>query len=550
MCKAFRTAHNSMDKIHLSLESMPDLMNDCLEALFRPQDPDSQDIIDYALSFITDAADRCVSSAQEADVDCKSALDIIEELSVAAKATQGRKERRTEENQIEYEDQLRQQKQTEEAIKEHKKLIKEQKEVIEDARADYKIRMAQSTDFSGVFGAMFVDNFEKIVSSAGNMVSLLGGSSGAILKAAPAVVQSVASLLKDYTDSKKESLLDKVMDNTIYDLMTKIVNEPYEEVVANIEINLSTFKGIKMYESKTKIGQMLQKSAENIRQSMKHIKEGETNCKEEFEAAKGAAIIHLKNFEAVTNIMKSEEEMFQQMSSEERETVMKIRLDNLKVSRETLALEREYQEKLRKEKAEAVEKYSEIITNLERLKIEDVDLKDVLIYLQHGVEQLTKVQIAWQNIVDFFNSIKNMIDGPLLKHIRGMSTNVKQITEKENKSVRTYQRKILLREITKACAISYVLMESAEIYKAISQNYVRPVINGSITNMGLTRDEARGKQSQISSDYNALKAAVQQTLDTHTKKLSATVYEKMRNLGLQIDRAIDQKVKQNELNSN
>uniref|UniRef100_A0A914PSC8 Uncharacterized protein n=1 Tax=Panagrolaimus davidi TaxID=227884 RepID=A0A914PSC8_9BILA len=310
-----------------------------------------------------------------------------------------------------------------------------------------------------------------------------------------------------------------------------------------------------MYELKTKIGQMLQKSAENIRQSMKHVKEGEPNCKEEFEAAKGAAIIHLKNYETMTNIMKSEEEMFKQMSSEERETVMKIRLDNLKVSRETLALEREYQEKLRKEKAEAVEKYSEIITNLERLKIEDVDLKDVLIYLQQGVEQLTKVQIAWQNIVDFFNSIKNMVDGPLLTHIRGMSTNVKQITEKENKSVSIFQRKILLREVTKACAVSYVLMESAEIYKAISQNYVTPVINGSIRNMGLTRDEAKEKQSLISSDFNALKAAVQQTLDTHTNKLSATVYAKMTNLGLQIDRAIedkttDQKVKQNEFNCN
>uniref|UniRef100_A0A914YXR0 Uncharacterized protein n=1 Tax=Panagrolaimus superbus TaxID=310955 RepID=A0A914YXR0_9BILA len=530
MCKAFRTANNAMDKIHLSLESMPDLMNDCLEALYRPNDPDSQNIIDYALSFITDTADKCVKYAQEADKDCQFALSIIEELSVSAAATQGLKERRTETNQIEYDDQLRQQKQTEEAIKEYKNLIKEQKQVIEDAREDYKIRMAQSTDFTGVFGAMFVDNFEKIVSSAGNMVSLLGGPSGAIIKAAPGVVGAIAGLLKDYTDSKKESLLDKVMDGTVFDLITKIINESYEDVTAHIEIHLSTFKGIKMYESKSNIGKMLQNAAENIRQSLKSIQKKEPKCKEEFEVAKGAAIIHLRNYETMMNFLKSEEETFQQMSSEERETVMKIRLDNLKVSRETLAAEREYQEKLRKEKAEAIEKYSKIITNLALLKIEEIDLKEVLIYLQQGVKQLTKVQVAWGRIVDFFSSIKNMVDGPLVTHIKGMSTNVKMITDKEDKSVSVFQRKLLLREIMKACAVSYVLMESAEIYKTISQNYITPVIDGSILNIALTKDEAKEKLHMVSSDFDALKAAVQDTLNKHTEKLSATVYAKMEGL--------------------
>uniref|UniRef100_A0AC34F4V2 Pectinesterase inhibitor domain-containing protein n=1 Tax=Panagrolaimus sp. ES5 TaxID=591445 RepID=A0AC34F4V2_9BILA len=88
MSQTFQTAHDSVTTIVNSLENMPTLMTDCLEAmeivsteLFKIDQPGSQDVIDYALETLTYSADDCVNAALEVDNDCTKALLIINENS-------------------------------------------------------------------------------------------------------------------------------------------------------------------------------------------------------------------------------------------------------------------------------------------------------------------------------------------------------------------------------------------------------------------------------------------------------------------------------------
>uniref|UniRef100_A0A914QJF4 Uncharacterized protein n=1 Tax=Panagrolaimus davidi TaxID=227884 RepID=A0A914QJF4_9BILA len=204
---------------------------------------------------------------------------------------------------------------------------------------------------------------------------------------------------------------------------------------------------------------------------------------------------------------------------------MKARLENFKIAKDTMATEKELQQKLRAEKQTADEELHKIMVNLERLKIEEVDLKEVIIYLQQGIQQLAKVQIAWRNIVQFFNKIKNRVEGPLIGHIQGMIKNADIIIQKGEKSVNDYQRGILYREITKACVVANVLMQSAELYKKISDEHVMPIIDQSILNIGLSKESAR--------------AAVKDTIEEHGQALSKNVYDGMREQGFDVGRAIE-----------
>uniref|UniRef100_A0AC34GFW4 Uncharacterized protein n=1 Tax=Panagrolaimus sp. ES5 TaxID=591445 RepID=A0AC34GFW4_9BILA len=221
MSQTFQTAHDSVTTIVNSLENMPTLMTDCLEAmeivsklesikacteLFKIDQPGSQDVIDYALETLTYSADDCVNAALEVDNDCTKALLIINELCEAATATDGRSKQEAEKtkNFIDQQNTLKMQQET--LVKKLEADLAEQKSVVEEAMSDYKERMADANNFSSIVGAMLLDNLSGIVhtvtSSASNLV-----------QAVASMPAGACSTLKDIMISsfKKDELLTLAM---------------------------------------------------------------------------------------------------------------------------------------------------------------------------------------------------------------------------------------------------------------------------------------------------------------------------------------------------
>uniref|UniRef100_A0A914RAV6 Uncharacterized protein n=1 Tax=Panagrolaimus davidi TaxID=227884 RepID=A0A914RAV6_9BILA len=144
------------------------------------------------------------------------------------------------------------------------------------------------------------------------------------------------------------------------------------------------------------------------------------------------------------------------------------------------------------------------------LQEQDVDLKDMADYLREGIQQLSKVQIAWRNIVTFFYYIKNFVDYSLMHHIEGITIYVEQISENQQTFFSTSKCRILLREVTKACAVANVLMQSA-------------------------------RQCDIVSNFTEIKDGVEETIETYTQSLTDNVYDAMKAQGFEITRDMEGK---------
>uniref|UniRef100_A0A914Y068 Uncharacterized protein n=1 Tax=Panagrolaimus superbus TaxID=310955 RepID=A0A914Y068_9BILA len=206
MSQTFQTAHDSVTTIVDSLENMPTLMTDCLEAMEIIDQPGSQDVIDYALETLTYSAEQCVNAALEVDTDCSKALLIINELCEAATATDGRNKQEVEKTKGFIEQQNMLKMQQESLIKQLKADLAEQKGVVEEAMSDYKERMADANNFSSIVGAMLLDNLSGIVHT-------LTSSASNLVQAVASMPAGACSTLKDIMISsfKKDELLTLAM---------------------------------------------------------------------------------------------------------------------------------------------------------------------------------------------------------------------------------------------------------------------------------------------------------------------------------------------------
>uniref|UniRef100_A0A914Z8I7 Uncharacterized protein n=1 Tax=Panagrolaimus superbus TaxID=310955 RepID=A0A914Z8I7_9BILA len=341
------------------------------------------------------------------------------------------------------------------------------------------------------------------------------------------------------------------MEGVLYELMENVVNLTLkgtsEEMLAQIEEHIKYLSSACKYITASQSGQMLRKTCQTLIDALQKLKRN--NSIEAFENAKTATALNLKAYEKIGEqaaeyltaaaSQHGTNSHPHNMSSEERQTLMRTRLDNLKISRENLAVERKLQESLRRERTEAHEKLCQIMINMERLNIEEVDLKDVVHYLRQGIQQLSRVQVAWGNIVTFFSRIKNTVDGPLMENIEYMTKNVKNISDKNITNVSEFQRLIILREITNASVVANVLMESASLYMNVSKQYVQPTLDKSIINMSLTQDEAKSKQCEIVTNFYEIKSAVENTIEDYSRQIQRKVYGALQDQDFYVGRFIE-----------
>lgn len=154
MREVFRTGHNSMYKMKLSLTSMPTYMNDVLDLLndvqfvksfilifelFQLGDPDCKEILDGSLESIKNCLDQCVLYANEAHTECIQAMNVITELTNSAIATQSRNEEEEDRVKKEIEEKQALQEQRKKQLKELEDLEAEQTKVVKEAMEEYKV---------------------------------------------------------------------------------------------------------------------------------------------------------------------------------------------------------------------------------------------------------------------------------------------------------------------------------------------------------------------------------------------------------------------------
>uniref|UniRef100_A0A914QZD8 Uncharacterized protein n=1 Tax=Panagrolaimus davidi TaxID=227884 RepID=A0A914QZD8_9BILA len=209
MCQTFRVAYNSMDKIHLCLSGMPELMTDILEDMDDLTSTEAIDNIEYGISTLQRISNICVEQAKNANDECKNAINVIQELLECALATQGKSERRTAEAKHEFEQQQRLKKQQDDLIQELEKQYEEQRTIAREAMEDYKLRMTQSTAFNEVVGVMLLDNLNTLIHTIGKTTMNVTSAAGSIPIATADVIKEL--LLSNKTPVSKEELMAKAV---------------------------------------------------------------------------------------------------------------------------------------------------------------------------------------------------------------------------------------------------------------------------------------------------------------------------------------------------
>uniref|UniRef100_A0A914QPI3 Uncharacterized protein n=1 Tax=Panagrolaimus davidi TaxID=227884 RepID=A0A914QPI3_9BILA len=351
-------------------------------------------------------------------------------------------------------------------------------------------------------------------------------------------------LLSNKTPVSKEELMAKAVENVLVELMEDIMDESMDKIKENVDDHLNNLASANTYKIPSEFGKMLYRTSKKLIEGLESVKKNDSESVKKFEKAKADVLLNLKAYEKANEIgnhKASSEKNSEPLKnpSEELITLMQTRLENLKISRDTVSAEQKLQEELRKERTKADADLVEIVGNLERLKIEEVDLKEVLKYLQQGIEQLSRVQVAWSNIIVFFDNIQNSVEGPLVQHIYGYTTRVKNSLATPEKAVTERQRSILFREVTKACAVANVLMQSAAFYKTLSTQHIRPVIDDTVMKIGMSQDAAMTQKQNISTNFKEIKDAVKNSVEAHNHYLSSKVFGAMKKQGFDVSQAIE-----------
>ena len=541
MCEAFRTAGNSMERIHLSLRGMPDQMNDILETINELDKSDSQEIIDNALKTISHVAETCATEAKQADDEFVKALNIIKELLECTIATKGRSERKETAAKLELKEHHRLEKQKKALLEELKIQYEEQQEIAREAMEEYKLRMSQSTNFTELVGIMLLDNITSLVDSVGKTAVNV---SAALEKLPPNLA---TALQNEFNPSKaflkKDEFMGQAMENVLMQLMEDIVKQTADELFEQAEEHIKNLKCANSMINPSAMGKILHKISTNLVEALESISKKEPTYEEKFQTAKSEVEIILKACAKAQDMEDANVEEMKQLknlTSEERMTLMTTRLENLKISRENSAAQRKLQNELRKEKAAAEAELVDIISKMEALEMEEINLEEVLKYLKLGIQQLTKVQNAWRNIVAFFDHIKNTVDGTLVNHVQQVINSVETI-RKRNENPSNTAHCILFREVAKASVVSYILMQTAAIYKQISKGHVMPLIDESVEMFGLSIEEALSQQYNMSSNYHKVKDCVQLAINAHKDNLSLKVYAELGKQGFDVKRAVEDK---------
>uniref|UniRef100_A0A914Q2G2 Uncharacterized protein n=1 Tax=Panagrolaimus davidi TaxID=227884 RepID=A0A914Q2G2_9BILA len=410
---------NAMEEIFrvsgfsMNLEKIPTYMNECLEALENPNGDDSQEIIEWAIPGIHRATTICVDAAKEPYQKCVKALEIIHELHQAVLALQDSKTTRTEKNKEELDKQQRLKEQHEDELNEIKKQLEIQQQNAENARKNYSDTLKNNNEVSLTIFTMIMDNLNIICRGAAAVGQLATGSLYNLHNNKPII--SKEGLINMFSEDEEKAL---------FNIMEEIIGQKDEEIQANIQEHITNLKCATDYKPNEKLGRMLRDKGNDLMEALIKMRENGINCHENLCEAKAFAKIFLKTYQEtveIKNRANEEDKQLQAEMSRERQNLMQTRADNLKVAQQGLDSESHHLNSLIEKKESISQAVNNAINKIANLNCEEIDLNEVLECLEEVIQVLTSIQIAFNNIVHYFNYVKELIDGPLITQIQDVT---------------------------------------------------------------------------------------------------------------------------------
>uniref|UniRef100_A0A914Q6M1 Uncharacterized protein n=1 Tax=Panagrolaimus davidi TaxID=227884 RepID=A0A914Q6M1_9BILA len=480
-------------------------MNECLEALKNVDSEDSQDIIDWALPGINHATNICVAAAKEPYEKCVKTLKILQELQQAVLALRDSKNCRAEKNKEELVEQLRIKEQKEDELNELKKQLEMQQQNAENARKNYTETLKNNNEVSLTVFTMIMDNLNTFCRTAGEVALNSMLKFQKLQNHEPLMTKE--DLIKIFSE---DDVLAQATEKTLFKIIEEIVEKKDEEIHANIQEHISNLKCATDYKTNEKAGKILREKGNDLRDALIKVRENGATCQEDLKTAKASAKLFLKTYEEaveIKNKTKEDEKELQAEMSRERQNLMQTRADNLKVVQGTLDSEK-------------------------------IDLNEILECLEEVIQVLTTIQIAYSEIVHYFNYVKELIDGPLITQIQDISKFI--VNEDQTvKSLTDRQQRILLTEIIKACSLSYILMQNSKFYNELSNKHIMPTLDNALRINAMTKEEAKIHKNEIPTNLVKVKYEVSGAIDSQNTFIRNHVYSLLKKQGFDVGRTIE-----------
>uniref|UniRef100_A0A914R102 Uncharacterized protein n=1 Tax=Panagrolaimus davidi TaxID=227884 RepID=A0A914R102_9BILA len=311
-------------------------------------------------------------------------------------------------------------------------------------------------------------------------------------------------LLQEQNEHKKQEKLERVeeqkqIEKVLLQLLEEMVTIPEEELRKNAADHVNDLKCATKFPSSDESSKLLHETAKKLLDALsqeelpKSDNDTGSSANDEKKLSKlskaiGSTQLYLKTYKEASeqkNKKEGEKLRLNEQLSKERQTFMQTRAENLRATRKNMEVERELQKKLQKEYDALSENLDQTVRNLQSLNVEKVDLEDVIKYLDVGLKVLVKIQIAWDNIVTFFDDIESIVKYSLVKHMDGFTNKAKR------GNITGRVPKLILQDLMSACAVSYILCHTAELYHSVHQKHIMPIMDDTTLNIALSDEEAK-----------------------------------------------------------
>uniref|UniRef100_A0A8C8VKH4 Uncharacterized protein n=1 Tax=Pelusios castaneus TaxID=367368 RepID=A0A8C8VKH4_9SAUR len=498
---AFNTAHVNMDQIRLLSMSVPGRMKVIVKILFQDMETVNA-MLPTQLKNMKAVADDCQALAQAVNVKYSEVIYLIQELMEACVNAKKGYEDELKDVQIA----LEQAKIKEKAAMEAKKLAEEyfqgMKKQVDESFDQYKKAMdAIPTGWDAV-GLTFVENLASGINSFVNgSASLLTGK-GDKLQAGGLIGGVVAGLeqsnhgsplpalmtlgksgmLLTYATKFKE-LINKqggLNMESVYNAQTEKVNtnwlkNGFQEVKRNIDgENACEPKnhaqkiceaGIRVCEELEKMALSQNKEQADYSSLVEEIKSLYQKASE-FDSRSKSSVGSPAFPPKPPNVAKCQQDS-EGGSSALQNAHLKVEQSRKMMKSTQDEYQRSY-DNFKKQNDELME----IMSAMEKCKVQEIDFKTAKEMLIKGLEALGKVKEQWEKMIRFFQMISNLIDSCLSRDIKEFVSSVSDVQKIENYSSKSFVIDIIYTQAFNASNVAHLVHMIAETYTEVSNKYL------------------------------------------------------------------------------
>lgn len=569
---AFNEAHTSMDQIRLHSGNVDNHVKNAVKFLLRGSPVEVEKMLPMSLTKVQNIADECLQLATNIEMKFVGVMELTAELLEACTNTKGVYDEKKRETEIAIKIAKTEREQREKEIKESERRMANMEKEVKEAQADFKDAISNiptGGELLGLaVGEAIVEGVRTITSFGNNIKSMVS-------RKVDKLFDDGERIERDDQYYEIESSRRRVYQQVLN--VNQFVGMLFSILTSRKDINgkpIPDFKG----------DDSLKSIKQNIERAMQHV-EKELNSGDLRAIVLGICNEAIGICSTLINIEKS-------MSIENSDTLISVAVDNIteinkqtqtlyaeaskslgknpldnksphlskmpqessspsavqgaiessryktEIAKETLKDAKKRQEKAADELRESNEKLTEVLKEMAKLDLQNIDFDTIRDTLVKGIKALAQVREQWGKLVRFFQMLSNLIKCCLHTSLTDFVDQAKTGRElkmnDQSFALSNVFRDVIFEQASKASQVAYVVRTISGAYVEISNKHLMDRITclGHLIALDSKKDagEIRRRRLELHSGCAEAQGAIRHIVLEEKEKFSQNIDERIRKI--------------------